>query len=481
MSSKARFTIAVGVLLILVSVSVRSMIFGAERQARELAGESWEEVKARINRDVPVGESSLDSINDTTNQGQKMEGHILVLSQPLMARLEVGTESFRTPAVVPEVESEYRFSTRYREGAFSGSELKTKSAVLRLKTPYFILSYLFVPGLLLLWLATLQARKDSAGLPAHQEASHSSRPSTVKDGTSSLDTVFRTAPPPPPDGLYEHSPSTPQEVRYGRFVRGVEIGKGAMGQVYRCTSCLPGDSYSYALKVLLPEWSKSEDFRVRFEREVEVCRMFAHPNLVRAYDHGEKSGRLWMVMDYVDGPELTDWLAEEKRNEQALVTVFLAIFRGLDHAHRVGVVHRDLKPGNILVRRDNGQPVIADFGLARGKHYATITKTNTTLGTPNYMAPEQITGGKGSPQSDLYSVGTMMYEALVGAPPFDEQDVMTLLALKLTTDSTPKLPEEAARPELRAIVNKLLARDLKERYQTASEVIEALVKFSSGI
>ncbi|MCA9779991.1 MAG: serine/threonine protein kinase, partial [Candidatus Eremiobacteraeota bacterium] len=282
------------------------------------------------------------------------------------------------------------------------------------------------------------------------------------------------APPLAPDGLYKHESGTRSEDQFGRFVRGELIGKGAMGEVYTCTSCLPGDQNTYALKVLLPEWSKASDFRTRFEREADICRKLDHPNLVRAYDHGDKDGRLWMVMDYVDGEELESWLKSGDHSEAELVKLFRQVCQGLEYAHRVGVIHRDLKPGNILVRRHNQQPVIADFGLARGKHYATITKTNTTLGTPTYMAPEQVTGGKGSPESDLYSLGCVMYEALAGKPPFEETDVMALLMLKLQGETPPELPADKANDKLRATVMKLLSNSPEQRFRSAGELIEAL-------
>ena len=156
------------------------------------------------------------------------------------------------------------------------------------------------------------------------------------------------------------------------------------------------------------------------------------------------------------------------------VTFFAEVCSAIRYAHGRGVIHRDLKPGNILIRRQNQQPVLADFGLARGKHYATITKTNTTLGTPTYMAPEQVTGGKGSPESDLYSLGCVMYEALAGVPPFQETDVMALLMLKLQGESPPELPESKAGPNLRAVVMKLLANSPEKRFRSAGEVLAAL-------
>jgi predicted Ser/Thr protein kinase len=494
--------IGLGAVFVIVSFGVNLMILGAEREADKLGAEQTlrllnDPVERAMERafgadrllEIKNAHSDIadnvhlrmedyliskgfslevEQSNQTTRAGKfKL---LLVVSNPLQAEVEYegaqGTEILRTPTLVPNDRELYTLSTSYRQGEFTADQLKDGVAVPSFKLQYQILRYLFIPGFICLGLGWTRRRATVSN--------ERSRPSTVRDRSSSLDTVLRSAPPVSPDGLYEHDPSTPDECRFGRFVRGEAIGKGAMGEVFRCTSCLPGDENVYALKVLLPEWSKAEDFRTRFEREVDVCRKFAHPNLVRAYEHGEKDGRLWMVMDFVDGEELESWLQSKPRSEEALRKMFRSICQGLDYAHKVGVVHRDLKPGNILVTRNNDQPVIADFGLAKGKHYATITKTNTTLGTPMYIAPEQITGGKGSPQSDLYSLGCVMYEALAGSPPFDEKDVMRLLALKLMQEEPPILPEDRAGAKLRNIVHKLLAHSPEERYQSAAEVVEAL-------
>lgn len=464
MPTRSAALIALGSLLLLLSLGTRLVIYGAENQAEELGNEAWESLASDLNLGNLRGQEALESANATSNRNARGKS-LLLSSEPQRALVRVTGTSYRTPTLVPEVAGDYIITTSFRMGTYSASELESKAAVLPYKTPFLILVWLYLPGLVCLGLGWKFLSSNTAETPPKE------RPSTIKDRSSSLDTVLRTAPPVPPDGLFEHDSNTPQENRFGRFVKGERVGVGAMGEVFRCTSCVDGDKNTYALKVLLPEWSSAEDFRTRFEREADVCRKFAHPNLVRAYDHGEKDGRLWLVMDFVDGVELEAWMQDRRHSENEIRRMFLSIFQGLDHAHKVGVVHRDLKPGNILIRRENDEPVIADFGLAKGKHYATITKTNTTLGTPTYIAPEQITGGKGSPQSDLYSLGCVMYEALTGHPPFEEKDVMKLLTLKLIEETPPAMPEESASAEMRAIVEKLLSHSVEGRYQSAAEVI----------
>lgn len=488
MTSSAKVLLSLGTLLTLLSFGVNMMIAGAEGQAREFGEQKLSALNAQTRSEAvhrvfqnqlpeelsnsedlaKKGHQRFPLVGDVREANEVLKKYKLLLvdSAPPMAEIVHQGASVpfqRTPALVPTEKGTYTLRTRFREKQFEESELAAESVSIPLTPFWLFLRYLFLPGLLCLGI----------GLKAFK-ASPPRRPSTVKDRSSSLDTVLRTAPPLPPQGLYEHDPATAEEDIFGRFVRGVEIGRGSMGQVYTCTSCLPGDTTTYALKVLLPEWSAADDFRARFEREADVCRKFNHPNLVRAYDHGEKDGRLYMVMDYVEGEELEAWMTSKKHSEDELIKMFASIFQGLEYAHKVGVLHRDLKPSNILVTRDSQRPVIADFGLARGKHYATITKTNTTLGTPAYIAPEQITGGKGSPESDLYSLGCVMYEAVAGVPPFEEKDVMKLLTMKLMADTPPNLPDDAAGDKLRAIVTKLLAHRVEDRFRSATEVLEAL-------
>ena len=332
MSQISKTLIGLGAVLVVVSLAVNLMIHAAEKEADKLGAEqalgllndTVERAMERAfgvdelvgikggNRDVADNvHKRLDEYliskgfslevgasNQETSAGKF--GLLLVVSDPLQAEVEYdgaqGKEILRTPTLVPNDRKLYTLTSTYRQGEYTAEQLKEEVVEPPLKLNYQILSYLFIPGLICLGLGRTQKKSG--------RSEEKSRPSTVKDRSSSLDTVLRSAPPMSPDGLYEHDPSTPEENRFGRFVRDEAIGKGAMGEVFRCTSCLRGDENIYALKVLLPEWSKAEDFRTRFEREVDVCRKFAHPNLVRAYEHGEKDGRLWMVMDFVDGEEL---------------------------------------------------------------------------------------------------------------------------------------------------------------------------------
>jgi len=468
--------LGIGSLLAAVSLSVNLYIAGAESEADSIAREQFAQLEQVGLVDTLKPETAPAQLIVNTNTNLANRGHsewVLVLSSPPLARPNTPAEDsqFRAPLRTPTFvkigqREELTLSTKFRQGRFSKSTLESEVVEIPLRPHYLILTNLLWPGLGLVLLSLFLHR------------SKQSPKSLENRESSSLDTVVNAAPPAPPAGLYEHDPRTPEELIYGRFIRGELLGKGAMGQVYKCTSCQKGDSNIYALKILLPQWSKSEDFRARFKREADICRKLAHPNLVRAYEYGEKNERLWMVMDYVEGVELDQWLEQSKPSEKTIARMCEDLCDGLEYAHELGVIHRDLKPGNILIKNSNGRPVIADFGLARGKHYETITKTNSTLGTPTYMPPEQITGGKGSAQGDLYSLGCILYQALSGNPPFDEEDVMKLLTRKLTEDAPPPLGETAASPDFRYLVDKLLRKKPEERYQSARELKEAIASFN---
>lgn len=459
-----------GSLLVAISLGVRLYVAGAESEAQ------WSERAQLIALGSRQGQTISDADVAQIQENFKSGSKHLVASIPSGARVLEGAvvsgEANRTPTLLANPSEEVILETRFR--VFSGaqvSDIDSSPVILSLKPLYLILFNLLWPGLILLALPFWLNRKEKVQEPPPVAEKKKPR----RSSGSSLDTVVKTSPPRPPTALIEHSPNTPEELIYGRFVRGSLIGQGSMGEVFKCRSCIPHDDRTYALKLLLPEWGKSEDFRKRFEREIDICLKLSHPNLVRAHGRGEKDGQLWMVMDYLEGRELCDWLQENKPSEREVLEMARSIADGLDHAHQQGVVHRDLKPSNIIVKNSDQQPVIADFGLARGKHYDTITKTNTTLGTPTYMPPEQITGGLAGPQGDLYSLGCIIYEALSGAPPIDEPDVMKLLSRKLM-ETPPPLSSSVASAEVAAMVSKLLESDPINRYSTAREVSEFLSK-----
>lgn len=461
--------------LLFVSVSILMFVFiaGAETEARRIgkvqenSDEAYPGVGSIASKS---GNIKLDSGNFTIARTDP-PGAVVSPKDSLHE-----TSPRLTPTLVKPVPG-LSFETPFRRSQVTGT-LPERQLKLSLKPFYLILVNLLWPGLLMLLIALKQIR-NQRGEIAEALSPSPSRPSSSESGS-----ITRVVEPPQPrqvsqifslvEGPYQHDPATPEQLIYGRFVQGEIIGKGGMGTVYRCQSCVPGDKGLYALKVLLPEWSKSPDFRARFEREADICHKLTHRNLVRAHERGEKDGDLWMVMDFVQGSELNQWLQKQKRSPEEIVALFVQICDGLSHAHKQDIVHRDLKPENILVTEDGRKAVIADFGLAKGKHYATITKTNTTLGTPIYMPPEQITGGSGGPLGDLYSLGCILYESLSGSIPFPGDDVLALLNSKLTGKSPPALTPEQATPELRGIVEKLMAYKPEDRFQSAEELKESL-------
>ena len=265
----------------------------------------------------------------------------------------------------------------------------------------------------------------------------------------------------------------PEPELYGDFEKLELCGQGSMGTVFKARSTSANDPSSYALKVLHLELCQSEEFRQRFEREYAICSQLDSDRVVRVHARGEKDDRLWMIMDFVEGPTLTEWLAAQSRNEKEILEMAAAICEGLTYAHNLGVVHRDLKPDNIIITSKQS-PVITDFGLARSLHYATITQANTVLGTPAYIAPEQVEGSSVNGQADLYSLGCILYEALAGHPPFQGAAMDVVLA-HLTTPPPPLSQNASVSEACEALVHRLLAKDKTERYGSAEEVRQDLL------
>ena len=240
--------------------------------------------------------------------------------------------------------------------------------------------------------------------------------------------------------------------------------RGSMGQVYRSTD---GQGHEVALKVMNPQVSESDEFRQRFLREASICESLQHPALVKVHSHGEHEGRLYMALEWIDGSSLDRLpLPQKPAHVKALL---LQICQGLEAAHSQNIVHRDLKPANILLRRD-GRPVIADFGLARGARYETITQTEATLGTPAYMPPEQIRGQRSGPRADLYSLGCIGYLLLTGRLPFSHADPIPLMLMHL--NQAP--PPTGVDPNWDRLLLALLEKDPERRPASAAEVVNML-------
>lgn len=463
-----------GGLLILVSLLTRAFIAGAEFEARRTAARTSAEKIARalgtkqqeLEHPMSGGTRYLFLQTDPPGaaiSGQASEDPGRPSLQPFLDKAPTTTPTFvRDDWSAPlTLETPFRRATLLLSQAHGVAELALRPA-------FLVLTSLFLPGLALV------------GFSVYRTSSRQTAPQEIPTSRSFLAPASLESAPGRSHLLsapFEHSPDTPEELRYGRFIKGELVGQGAMGRVYRSSSCLAADTNEYALKVLLPEWSRNPDFRARFEREADICHKLVHPNLVRAFERGEKGEDLWMVMEFLQGQEWQDWLESEQPSQEEILRLFEGLCEGLAHAHSQGVVHRDLKPENILVA--SGRAVVTDFGLAKSKQYATITKTNTAMGTPIYMPPEQVTGGQGSPQGDIYSLGCVLYQSLSGEIPFPETDVLQLLTQKLNGGGPRPLDPEKVDPALAEIIRKMMADNPLDRYRTAHEVREALQAFRS--
>lgn len=445
-----------GGLLLLLSWSVNVYIAGSELEA------------ARLGEMQKLRNQWNDTTRETANEGS----YRLLQTVPSGARVQGGESALVkgapvfTPTLVKESAGPLTLSTTFRKISVKSPDFN-QATPLPLRPVWLFACYLFLPGLLVLALSYHAGRRRDETIRVQP---------TSRSFLAAPDSHFLE---PEQSTGFEHALDTPDELIYGRYVKGELVGKGAMGEVFRCRSCRPDDHRDYALKILLGEWSRSQDFRARFEREADICGRLVHPNLVRAYDRGSKGEELWMVMEFLEGYELQEWLERTAPSQLQIVDLFLGLCDGLSHAHEQGVVHRDLKPENVLVSGNRG--VITDFGLARGKQYATITKTNTAMGTPIYMPPEQITGGHGSPQGDVYSLGCVLYLCLAGRVPFTEPDVLSLLTQKLNGVPPPPLDPDKVPPALSHIVQKMMEAGPLERFYSAAEVKAALQEFRSSI
>ncbi len=253
------------------------------------------------------------------------------------------------------------------------------------------------------------------------------------------------------------------------------LGVGGMGMVYRALDEELG--LPVAIKVLRPDLAGDGRWLERFKQELVLARQVSHPNVVRIHDIGSDGDLAFLTMDFVPGSSLGDLLAGERRlTPERAVAIARQLALGLEAAHGAGVVHRDLKPGNVLIDESGPTPraAITDFGIARSLAGSGLTLPGTVLGTLGYLSPEQARGDAVDGRSDLYALGIILYEMLTGELPFSGATEAETLAQRLT--GAPRhLPWPAVVPQpLRGIVQKLLARDPARRYQSAGELARDL-------
>ncbi len=262
----------------------------------------------------------------------------------------------------------------------------------------------------------------------------------------------------------------------GRYRIERRLGAGGMSTVFRATDTVL--ERAVAVKLLAEHLADDEAFVARFRREALAAARLQHPNIVQVFDSGRDadSDRHYIVMEYVDGPSCADLLREHKQlGIEETVRIVRDACHGLDYAHRAGVVHRDVKPGNLLVAEETGMTKLADFGIAKAAEQTRITQVGSVLGTAAYLSPEQARGDEAGPASDIYSLGVCAYQFLAGRLPH-EYGSLTELALKQQEDSVvpiadyrPEVP-----PELDLAIRQCLERDPDARYASGLEMAQAL-------
>jgi serine/threonine protein kinase len=266
----------------------------------------------------------------------------------------------------------------------------------------------------------------------------------------------------------------PADAHIGGFLIIRRLAEGGMGSIYEAIR--PGAPEPVALKVLLPVHSGEDEYRQRFEREVTALQSLRHPHIIPILDCGEEDGAMYFAMRLVRGPSLFSLLARQRFSPLMAWQILDPVAHALDYAHSRQIIHRDIKPGNILIEPTNvdGRPgnhvYLADFGLSKITSAASSTEDGISLGTPQYMSPEQVLGQPLAPQTDLYSLAVLMYEALLGRLPFYGRKPQQI-ALKHVHEQAPSprsLHPDFPKP-LDAVLMRAMAKAPQDRYATAGE------------
>jgi len=265
----------------------------------------------------------------------------------------------------------------------------------------------------------------------------------------------------------------------GRYVIERQIGSGGMADVYLATDQSLGRKV--AIKILSDRYARDAAFVERFRREAAAAASLRHPNIVTVYDRGEAMGTSYIAMEYLDGPTLKEEITRRAPlPEPEAINYATQALAALDAAHRQGVVHRDVKPHN-MVLTDEGRLKVTDFGIARAANTQQMTEVGSIVGTAQYLSPEQARGLAVGPESDIYSMGVVLYEMLCGELPFTGESAVDI-AMKQVSDTPPPLGRRnrLVSPAMEQVVMRALAKDPALRFASAKAMAEELARVSRG-
>ncbi len=280
--------------------------------------------------------------------------------------------------------------------------------------------------------------------------------------------------PGAPDERPDEDTAQMRRAMGGRYRVHRRLATGGMAHVYAATHGALGSPL--VIKALLPHLAKDEEMRERFRREAEASAQLAHPFICPILDYGHVDGVVYLVMPYQEGGSLADHLVRERTiAPERAAAVAAQVSVALDYAHRRGVVHRDVKPDNVLFDED-GNALLTDFGIATARFHNRLTLTGRAMGTPHYMSPEQAMGKLVDGRSDIYAVGVLLYEMLVGIPPFDGADAYSIGYKHVHELPTPPNVVDSQVPEpLNTVTMRCLAKQPAERYQRGHHLADALI------
>ena len=265
----------------------------------------------------------------------------------------------------------------------------------------------------------------------------------------------------------------------GRYLIERQIGSGGMADVYLATDQSLGRHV--AIKILSDRYARDAGFIERFRREAAAAAGLRHPNIVTVYDRGESMGTSYIAMEYLEGPTLKEEIVRRAPlPEPEAINYAVQALHALEAAHRQGVIHRDIKPHN-MVLTDEGRLKVTDFGIARAQNTQQMTEVGSIVGTAQYLSPEQARGQNVGPQSDIYSMGVVLYEMLCGELPFTGDSAVDI-AMKQVSDAPPPLHtrNRLVSPAMEQVVMRALAKDPALRFSSAKQMADELARVGRG-